>query len=304
MSEKLETIRQCINEGDLAGSKRRLVNLLREDPDNIDAWVLLATLFDDPSRQIDCYRQILRIDPDHRHAAEKLKILSKPHPESTRRKKEDHAILCPQCGGVMEVLFIGELQDKRAVCPYCDTRVDLPDSFRRVRRTRETKQGLVGRRIVETTTVETRLDGQISPEDPESLPPEIRDIVRVLKEQGAEALDREHLQKLKSSGMSLAFSSAGFDAETIETLSELGFDIYNGPPMNLPSKHRIIWTTYEDTREKKPQTLFPDEIIKMAGGALPEEQRRKCPNPKCRAVISKEEKTCPWCGKSLPGEEE
>lgn len=46
-------------------------------------------------------------------------------PDESMRKQ---ALICPQCGGTMKVRFIGPQQDKRAVCLYCRSEIDLPDA--------------------------------------------------------------------------------------------------------------------------------------------------------------------------------
>ncbi|MBN2006677.1 MAG: hypothetical protein JXA21_25210 [Anaerolineae bacterium] len=48
------------------------------------------------------------------------------------------------------------------------------------------------------------------------------------------------------------------------------------------------------------EAITPDEIIKMAGGPLPPEERRQC--PKCQATISVRARRCEWCGTPLEGE--
>ena len=40
-----------------------------------------------------------------------------------------------------------------------------------------------------------------------------------------------------------------------------------------------------------------DDILKMAGEPLAEDQRRNC--PKCDAVIARNAKRCEWCGQVL-----
>ena len=46
-----------------------------------------------------------------------------------------------------------------------------------------------------------------------------------------------------------------------------------------------------------PEPLTPEDVIRLAGGALPPEQRQTC--PKCDAVISRNATRCPWCGAPL-----
>ena len=302
MSVILDKIRRRIRAGDLEGGRRDLVNLLRKNPDEIAAWGLLASLLDHPTRQRECYQQILRIDPGNREAAEKIQALSGSDPSPIKEGGRIKALLCPQCGGRMEVRLVGELRDKRAYCPSCSTIHDLPDSFRRMRKKRETDQKLTGSRVVETTTIESRLDGALLPGDPEKLPPEVQEILGVLKTKGVDALSMEQVEMLRSSEIKRSFSWHGFDADTIQTLQGLGFEIYEEPTPKQPSKKGLIERIFGTGKEVEQAPLSPEEIIELAGGALPEEQRRECPNPSCRAVVSKEAKKCPWCGRSLSPE--
>ena len=45
--------------------------------------------------------------------------------------------------------------------------------------------------------------------------------------------------------------------------------------------------------------LSPDDVIQLAGGPLPPEQRRAC--PQCGAVVPRSAEKCAWCGASLSG---
>jgi hypothetical protein len=74
----IEPLRQCIETGDREGAKRELAAVLRADPRNVPAWMLLAALVEDPARQADCYRQVLRLDPANSQAAARLRALKVP----------------------------------------------------------------------------------------------------------------------------------------------------------------------------------------------------------------------------------
>ncbi len=52
----------------------------------------------------------------------------------------------------------------------------------------------------------------------------------------------------------------------------------------------------------KPAPFSPEEIIRLAGGPLPAEERRKC--PRCGAVVSRRESICSWCSGPLPAVED
>jgi len=82
-TDSLEVIRRRINMGDREGAKLALLDLLKTDPDNSEAWALLAILLPEPIQQAECYRQILRIDPENRQAALWLEALSRQLPDSS-----------------------------------------------------------------------------------------------------------------------------------------------------------------------------------------------------------------------------
>jgi tetratricopeptide (TPR) repeat protein len=51
--------------GDKDGAIKELASLLRQQPQNVNAWFLLAQALDDRDKKVDCYRQVLRVDPDN-----------------------------------------------------------------------------------------------------------------------------------------------------------------------------------------------------------------------------------------------
>lgn len=53
----------------------------------------------------------------------------------------------------------------------------------------------------------------------------------------------------------------------------------------------------EDDAAAQPGSMNPSDILRMAGGPLPPEERRKCRN--CGAVVSRRDSRCPWCSASL-----
>jgi hypothetical protein len=79
----LDTLRRRLEIGDREGVKRALADALRADPRNVPAWMLLAALIEDPARQADCYRQVLRLDPANSQAAARLRALTPKAPESS-----------------------------------------------------------------------------------------------------------------------------------------------------------------------------------------------------------------------------
>ncbi len=49
---------------------RQLARVLSTNPDDIQAWLLMASVIDDPARKADCYRQALKLDPQNPVALE------------------------------------------------------------------------------------------------------------------------------------------------------------------------------------------------------------------------------------------
>ncbi|MBN2392162.1 MAG: hypothetical protein JXR84_15650, partial [Anaerolineae bacterium] len=92
-------IRHLIDAGVPEAARRALAAHLTANPHHIAAWMLLATLLDDPQQQADCYRQVLSLDPGHTAAARALAQLS--------GAARDVVLRCPQCGGAMEIYFAG-----------------------------------------------------------------------------------------------------------------------------------------------------------------------------------------------------
>ncbi|NIV29392.1 MAG: hypothetical protein GWN58_07755 [Anaerolineae bacterium] len=78
----LDPIRQMVTAGEQRGARIALSELLEAEPDNADAWALLAILLTDPAEQALCYHEILRINPDDRQAAAWLESLSGAAAES------------------------------------------------------------------------------------------------------------------------------------------------------------------------------------------------------------------------------
>lgn len=64
-------------------ARRSLLQLVRQDPNNALAWLWLAQALDDPKRQLDCLRQVLRIDPNNQDALWGMNALQagRPLPE-------------------------------------------------------------------------------------------------------------------------------------------------------------------------------------------------------------------------------
>jgi len=296
--DPLDTVKRRIEAGDREGAKRTLFQALRGEPYNVVAWALLATVLDDPDKQADCYRRILALDPGNREAAEKLRQITGGL-RQTPPSSETGPLQCPQCGGAMEVHFAGPLRDKRAVCPYCGTEVDLPDAYQRVQRQKEEARHPWGSRTVEETVIEARSDHPEGLPDLEEIIPEsLGEVLRHVAASGGEVVVQSTIVPESEAGRRALEPEelAKWMEDQKETRQE------SRKPSGLLGKvlHFLTGKTPAAiTRGASPaspagESLAPDEIIQAAGGPLPPEERRKC--PKCGATISKRASRCTWCG--------
>jgi hypothetical protein len=74
----LNLIWQQAQTGDRLGAQKELARYLRERPVDAQAWLLMATLLDAPAQQAECYRKVLQLDPQNRHAATLLQQMTPP----------------------------------------------------------------------------------------------------------------------------------------------------------------------------------------------------------------------------------
>lgn len=66
---------------DFATARTLLKQLLKQEPNNVDAWLLGAYVVESRSDAIRCYERALQIDPDHAYAKQKLSELKSLPPE-------------------------------------------------------------------------------------------------------------------------------------------------------------------------------------------------------------------------------
>lgn len=217
---------------------------------------------------------------------------------------------CPQCGGELEVQFVGELKDKRAFCRHCGTEINIPDAYQRVKKKRSTEWNLGGVYSVEDTLIETRSDRSENANERKPLPPEIQEIMKQIKERGPEAIDEQTLQILKFHGVRLSFDHDALTPEVLKALKGNDFDLSYGQD-SQSEKTLFIRTEkqtpgffenlLEDNSKSRGQypLLDTEQTVKIFGIAPAPEDTIKCPNPKCDAKIPKNAKKCSWCGEEL-----
>lgn len=72
MNQNLIEIKRLLDVGNKDEAIRLLSLFIRKNPNLVDAWFLLADAVEDPKKKLDCYRQILRIDPSNIIAGQKI----------------------------------------------------------------------------------------------------------------------------------------------------------------------------------------------------------------------------------------
>jgi hypothetical protein len=308
-ADRLDSIRQRIRAGDREGARRALVAALRATPGDVPAWELLATLVDEPAKKADCYRQVLRVNPQHRQAAANLAALSVPSPDDAPAhapvSAKPPALRCESCGGRLDVRFIGELRDKRAICPFCQSELDVLDAFQRLERRSERERQPRDHRSVDSLLVETRVDHGV-PTEPAPLMPEIDDLRRLLREEGPEGLDDETVQKLDDSGFVVSTSETMITRSQIERDEPGGIDRHERHESAEKRSSRGALSIPGSSASASPLDVAtvpgridPEMVIRLAGGAIPNEARAEC--PACAAVVPRDAARCEWCGATLAG---
>jgi hypothetical protein len=76
MSEQLDHARKFLEEGNCSQASSILIRIVVREPNNIDAWWLLAQAVETPNKQIDCLRRVLALDPNHLEARLMLDLMS------------------------------------------------------------------------------------------------------------------------------------------------------------------------------------------------------------------------------------
>jgi hypothetical protein len=111
----------------------------------------------------------------------------------------------------------------------------------------------------------------LSAERAHLIPPEVQQVLNLLRELGVAALDKGTLEHFKAIGVDIAIID---DYVTISSRSGEAKVHINA----LPSGQHH---------------LYPDEIIRRAGEPLIPAERMECPN--CQATIPLSSTRCPWC---------
>jgi hypothetical protein len=76
--DDLSLAKKLMEIGDKNGALKELSRILKSNPCNIEAWLLCAQATEDINQKMDCYRSVLRYDPNNPQAERELKILLSP----------------------------------------------------------------------------------------------------------------------------------------------------------------------------------------------------------------------------------
>lgn len=154
--------------------------------------------------------------------------------------------------------------------------------------------------------LETRSDHRLG-EHPHPPVPEVEEISRFLREKGTHGPDGESVQESKGPGFTVSTNQTVSTSEQVTVSPQAqskpaGFLARLLRSLGVKVPH----ITFRVSHERAPfrlegvqsgSRLTPEEIVELAGGPLPPEERSQC--PKCQAVVSRNATKCPWCGTSL-----
>jgi hypothetical protein len=73
--DDLSHAKKLLEIGDKNGALKEIARILISNPSNIEAWLLCAHTIEDINHKKDCYRAVLRLDPNNIQAERELKIL-------------------------------------------------------------------------------------------------------------------------------------------------------------------------------------------------------------------------------------
>ena len=110
----LDMIWRQAQTGDRLGAKKELAHFLHEQPDNVQAWLLMATLLDEPGQQAECYRKALNLDPQNHRAKTMLQqITTQEAPQESVSEAAPPSSPPVQIPELFEYTAEGEIDEER-----------------------------------------------------------------------------------------------------------------------------------------------------------------------------------------------
>ena len=91
MNEYFEQVEKAMVVGDRRQAIRILGQVIAGQPDNLDAWLMLAEAVEDPERKRECYQRVLRLDPSNFSAQDGLIRLAAQKARSERVQENEAA---------------------------------------------------------------------------------------------------------------------------------------------------------------------------------------------------------------------
>ena len=86
-SSKLNNAREAISRGDKKTAQQILADILNHDNQNVDAWLLLADILDNPQHRIESLKRVLQISPNNVIAKKRLDELTVSHTQIDDRRQ-------------------------------------------------------------------------------------------------------------------------------------------------------------------------------------------------------------------------
>jgi hypothetical protein len=137
---------------------------------------------------------------------------------------------------------------------------------------------------------------------------DVAEIRECLEESENREHDQEALQKLQDRGVIALAERAALVSTLVLTRAEehcLSM-VLERPEPEVPDDLPEILQVQVPSDRSMASSRFampsPEEIIEMAGGPLPPEERHQC--PECGAVVARTDSKCSWCDAPLPGGDE
>jgi hypothetical protein len=123
MAPTLQDALNLIQQGDKAAATGTLATIVKSDPNNETAWLMLSSVLDDNDKKRQCLGRVLAINPNNSQATQELLRLQQPMMASAQTKSEQvtpkspsvESVQCPKCGGPVDVTPGREALH----CTYC-----------------------------------------------------------------------------------------------------------------------------------------------------------------------------------------
>ena len=154
MSSKLQQAITAIKGGNKEKGKQILVETLKADPNNENAWLWMTKVVDSDKQRLQCLEQVLRINPDNETAKRGIEFFKQRQISKSEREAEsielNSALLppdrgkavekCPECGKTV--------QPDATFCPFCGHNLEVSSRAKPVKKTEKRKKGLSTLRLI------------------------------------------------------------------------------------------------------------------------------------------------------------